>query len=175
MKQHFDCTFIPSDLPELWTRSELDPALATLFMTLIRLDLVVKMFLFWRETYFLPLLPLQLSSCLPILKCLFQHSRLNCFSLRVGHRTQGILSFHTSKWRHCSPTVYFFPTATIKSSMMTELLLIISKFKQRGFISTIIHAHTYTAEDVWTLIMRGVVTSQTQLPSLLPTPPQPSV
>lgn len=48
------------------------------------------------------------------------------------------------------------------------------EFKQRGFISAIIHARAYTAEDVWTLITREVVTSQTQLPLLLPTPPQPS-
>lgn len=133
-----------------------------LFMTLIRLDLVIKIFLFWCKMYFHPLLPLQFSTGFPILKYLFQHSRLNCFSLRVRHTTQGLLSFLTSKWTHRSSTVCFFNSRK-KSSTTTELLLITSKFKQRGFISTIIHAHTYTS-DVWTLIRRGVVTSQKPTP-----------
>lgn len=125
-----------------------------LFMTLTRLDLVIKMLLFWCKKYFYPQLPLQLSSGFPILKCLFQHSRLNCFSLRVGHRTQGVLSFLTSKGTHRLSTVCFF-NSRIKSSTATESLLITSKFLKKGFISTVLHACTYTTEDVWTLITRG--------------------
>lgn len=121
-----------------------------LFMTLIRLDLVIKMFLFWCKMYFHPQLPLQLSSGFPILKCLFQHSRLNCFSLRVGHRTQGVLSFLTSQ---CTHRLLFRQ----QNKVFYEDRVIVNHFKifKKGFISTVLHACTYTTEDVWTLITGG--------------------
>lgn len=51
-----------------------------------------------------------------------------------------------------SPTV-----CCLKTSVMTMLLLNPGKFKQRVFISKIIHAaYTYTAEDVWTNYEGGV-------------------
>lgn len=97
--------------------------------------------------------PLQLPSGFSILKCLFQHSRLNCFFLGVGQRTQGALCFLRSNWgNHSSATILLLSAVfncKIKTSVTTMLLLNPLNF----FISKIIHvAYTYTAEDVWTVI-----------------------
>lgn len=92
------------------------------------------MFLLWYKMYFLHF-PLQLPSGFSILKCPFQHSRLNCFFLREGHRTKGAFCFLPSNGRNHSAVGCF--NYKIKNSAMTIFL----KMKQRVYINKIIHLH----------------------------------
>lgn len=166
---NFECTFIPPDLSE---SSALEPPVAAFKLLMPWCDAGGGLFYNSNtvgsgDQNVSPMVQDVLSAVPPAAPLWFFNFemplsafQIELFLPRSGTKNTGCTPFSYIQLRkpffcNHSSTVCCF-NCKIATSVMTMLLLKPLKFKQRVFISKIIHAaYTYTAEDVWNLITGG--------------------
>lgn len=161
MKENFDCTFIPPDPSEPSKRSSRTSTLTVyvlvqeriLFMTMIRLDLVIKMYLFWKM-YFHP-------QSAPAALLWFSNFKMpvSAFQIELFLPQSGTQNPGRTVFSYIQVYTSFVDCLLFQqqNKVFYDDRVIVNHFKilEKCFIGTVLHACTYTTEDVWTLITGG--------------------